>query len=379
MPPWRSEHVRKGKASGLAATANSWHGQSLATVGVFAVMKLNSNRRRAWLGGGLAVVTIVYLLNASWLAPLPDGRATLLAHRGVYQRYNREGLGKDDCTAARMLPPTHAFLENSIPSMRLGFAAGADMLEVDVHPTTDGEFAVFHDWTIDCRTEGHGVTRKHAMTELKRLDIGFGYTADGGRTYPFRGQGVGMMPTLAEAFAAFPDRRFLINIKSRDPLEAVKLAAYLRARGIDLRRRVMVYGHERPIARWRALEPGAPNFDKASLKQCTAAYMAYGWTGILPSACQDGAIAVPLAWRSVVWGWPNRFLARMHKSNTVVMLVGTPTSLNGVQGITHPSALRDVPAGFGGMIWTDAVEDVGPAWRAQQASNSARSTSERKP
>ena len=33
------------------------------------------------------------------------------------------------------------------------------MIEIDVHPTTDGQFAVFHDWTLDCRTNGAGVTR----------------------------------------------------------------------------------------------------------------------------------------------------------------------------------------------------------------------------
>ena len=47
--------------------------------------------------------------------------------------------------------------------MQAGFAAGADVVELDVHPTTDGEFAVFHDWTLDCRTDGHGVTREHSM------------------------------------------------------------------------------------------------------------------------------------------------------------------------------------------------------------------------
>ena len=36
--------------------------------------------------------------------------------------------------------------------MRAAFAAGADIVEFDVHPTSDGQFAVFHDWTLDCRT-----------------------------------------------------------------------------------------------------------------------------------------------------------------------------------------------------------------------------------
>ncbi len=59
-----------------------------------------------------------------------------------------------------MLPPTHGYLENTIASMQASFEAGADIVELDVHPTTDGRFAVFHDWTLDCRTDGHGVTRE---------------------------------------------------------------------------------------------------------------------------------------------------------------------------------------------------------------------------
>src|SRR6478735_11280754 len=103
--------------------------------------------------------------------------------------------------------------------MHAAFAAGADIVELDVHPTTDGQFAVLHDWTVDCRTEGTGETRSHDMASLKLLDIGYGYTADNGATYPFRGKGVGMMPEFKEVLAAFPDHQFLVNYKSNEARE----------------------------------------------------------------------------------------------------------------------------------------------------------------
>ena len=59
------------------------------------------------------------------------------------------------------------FLENTLPSMRAAFEAGADIVEFDIHPTTDGHFAVFHDWTVDCRTEGRGVTREHTLAAVE--------------------------------------------------------------------------------------------------------------------------------------------------------------------------------------------------------------------
>ena len=167
----------------------------------------------------------------------------------VWRRHTiPRALRRDTCTATRIHPPEHAFLENTLPSMRAAFDAGADIVEFDIHPTTDGHFAVFHDWTVDCRTEGHGITREHTLAQLKALDVGYGYTADGGKTYPFRGRGVGMMPSLDEVLDAFLDRRFLINIKSNDPDEGVALAKRLRRLPAERRARLMVYGGDAPIA-----------------------------------------------------------------------------------------------------------------------------------
>lgn len=203
----------------------------------------------------IAVATVIYLNNTSLLTPHRDGRPVLLAHRGIAQRFDERDLKNDTCTAARMLPSTHDYLENTLRSMRASFEAGTDVVELDVHPTTDGEFAVFHDWTVDCRTDGHGVTREQSMAKLKMLDIGYGYTADRGKTFPFRGKGIGLMPTLAEVFAAFPDKQLLINVKSRDASEGEKLAAVLSALPAGQRRRVMVYGGDEPIESIRRLTP----------------------------------------------------------------------------------------------------------------------------
>lgn len=109
------------------------------------------------LGMSLAVGA-VYLMNASWLAPESEGTVFVVAHRGVPHNYDRTNLGNFDCTATRIFPPTHEFIENTIPSVGAAFAAGADGVETDIHSTTDDDFAVFHDYTLDCRTDGSGVT-----------------------------------------------------------------------------------------------------------------------------------------------------------------------------------------------------------------------------
>jgi glycerophosphoryl diester phosphodiesterase len=54
------------------------------------------------------------------------------------------------------------------------------------------------------------------LAELKRLDAGYRWTADGGRTHPFRGKGI-TVPTLREVLDAFPRVRLNIDIKQAQP------------------------------------------------------------------------------------------------------------------------------------------------------------------
>lgn len=314
---------------------------------------------------GLAVTVALLLaaavlLNADFLADPLDRKPTLLAHRGIAQRFDETKLRNDTCTAARMLPPTHAALENTIPSIRAGFAAGADLVEIDVHPTTDGQFAVFHDWTLDCRTDGQGETRSHSMVDLKKLDIGHGYTADGGKTFPFRGKGVGMMPSLAEVLAAFPDRRFVINVKSRDPTEGRKLAAALGTLPAARRAGLIVYGGDEPVAEVRRLLPDVRTASRASLKACLLRNLLVGWSGYVPEACRRAMVLVPVNVTWLMWGWPHRFVRRMEAAGSEVFAVG-PYGGGFTTGIDTARDLARLPPAYGGGIWTNEIEFISRA------------------
>ncbi|BBO12934.1 MULTISPECIES: glycerophosphodiester phosphodiesterase family protein [Bradyrhizobium] len=306
----------------------------------------------------IAVAAGVYINNTSLLAPHQGGKPVLLAHRGMAQRFDERDVKSDTCTAARMLPPTHDYLENTIPSMRAGFDAGADVVELDVHPTTDGEFAVFHDWTLDCRTDGHGVTREQSMAKLKMLDIGYGYTADGGKTFPFRGKGIGMMPTLSEALATFPDKKLLINVKSRDPNEGETLAGVLNALPAERRRAVMVYGGDEPIDAIRHLTPDVRTISRAAIRNCLIRYIGYGWTGLVPAACRNAMVLVPINAAPWLWGWPDRFLARMNGVNSAVFVLGPYSGGEFSTGIDTPEAFAQLPQDYSGGVWTNEIEAI---------------------
>ncbi|WP_395646640.1 glycerophosphodiester phosphodiesterase family protein [Terricaulis sp.] len=318
-------------------------------------------KRRGIVLGAFALIAVaLFLLNTSLLAK-PTGQLSLLSHRGVHQDFSRENLDNDDCTATRIYPPTHSYIENTLPSMQAAFDAGADTVEIDIHPTTDGEFAVFHDWTLDCRTDGHGVTRGRTMSELRGLDVGYGYTADGGRTYPLRGQGVGMMRTLREVLAAFPAKKFLINFKGGEAGEADLLLAYLDATPDVNYARLAFYGAA-PANRLHELRPALRTLSRHRLIACAKSYMLTGWFGRVAEPCRNTIVFVPHNYGWVAWGWPNRFLERMQNANTDVVIVDaikrgeTP----GVGGVDDAASFAHVPRGWLGGVATDRIEVVGP-------------------
>jgi glycerophosphoryl diester phosphodiesterase len=301
----------------------------------------------------------IYLNNTDWLTSAPEGGPILLAHRGLAQTFDLDGVTNESCTAARIHAPAHPYLENTLASMAAAFRAGAEIVELDVHPTTDGRFAVFHDWTLDCRTDGMGVTRDHSLTALKALDVGYGYTADGGKTFPFRGKGVGLMPSLDDVLDAFPDRRFLIHIKSNDPHEGEQLASYLATQQPAQRARLIVYGGNLPVERFHQRLPDTRAMSHASLTQCFLRYIAIGWSGYVPAACDHSLVLVPINMAPWLWNWPNGFLNRMARAGSIVVVVGPYSSGEFSRGIDSEAEFARLPHGFAGGIWTNRIDRIG--------------------
>lgn len=90
----------------------------------------------------------------------------------------------------------------------------ADLLELDVQSTRDGEAVVIHDATLDRTTSGSGRVVDRTLREIRGFDAGYHFTPDGGRTHPYRGAGL-TVPTLDEVLAAFPHAR--VNVEIKDP------------------------------------------------------------------------------------------------------------------------------------------------------------------
>jgi glycerophosphoryl diester phosphodiesterase len=107
--------------------------------------------------------------------------------------------------------------ENTLHAFRMAVELyRTQMLELDVHLTRDGELVVAHDDTLDRCTNGSGPLAALTLAELRRLDAGFRFTPNAGRTFPARNQGV-HIPTLREVLRAFPALRINLEVKPEAP------------------------------------------------------------------------------------------------------------------------------------------------------------------
>jgi glycerophosphoryl diester phosphodiesterase len=61
--------------------------------------------------------------------------------------------------------------ENGLAGFRAVRDLGIDGVEFDIHPTTDGRFAVIHDPTLDRTTGGSGPVAARSSTELARISL----------------------------------------------------------------------------------------------------------------------------------------------------------------------------------------------------------------
>lgn len=117
---------------------------------------------------------------------------------------------------------------STMPAFQKARSLGVDVLEFDVHMTSDGHLVAIHDPTVDRTTDGSGKVNDMTLAEIKRLDAGYSFQDEHG-SYPYRGKGV-TIPTVEEIFSATsdPDMLYIIEIKhTNDPALYEEIATKL--------------------------------------------------------------------------------------------------------------------------------------------------------
>jgi glycerophosphoryl diester phosphodiesterase len=123
--------------------------------------------------------------------------------------------------------------ENTLAAFELGLQLGADVLELDVHPSRDGVLVVSHDPDA---LRSAGVARALAdcdWPEIAGWDAGFGFQDERGERV-FVGRGLGL-PRFDDVLAALPNALFNVDVKlAREP-ELRSLLSIIAARQAESR------------------------------------------------------------------------------------------------------------------------------------------------
>jgi len=103
--------------------------------------------------------------------------------------------------------------ENTLSALKWAINLGADMAEIDVQQTADGQLVVFHDDTLERTSTGAGPLGTRTLTELRALDAGSWFSPH------HAGEKI---PTLVEAITLARGQLELnIELKGDGPLEGL--------------------------------------------------------------------------------------------------------------------------------------------------------------
>lgn len=170
---------------------------------------------RTTVVASLASALLVLATSPAGAAPVPDNpwlgqRVMDMAHSG----------GEDEAPM------------NTVYAFERADALGADMLELDVQLTQDGDLAVIHNSTVDDSTDHTGRVDEYSMDELREMDAAHWFVPgrstvhdDPGVEYPLRDARHGEVdveghepedfgiPSLSDVLTQFPDTPVNIEIK----------------------------------------------------------------------------------------------------------------------------------------------------------------------
>ena len=235
-------------------------------------------QRAAWVVGVAVVAYVAALLLAR---PVPPHAFFAGERAGVQVIAHRGGAG---------LRP-EATLEAFDHAARLG----ADILEMDARATADGAIVVLHDDSVDRTTDGSGPVAALTLAALRRLDAGYRWSQDGGKTFPFRGKGLGV-PTLAEVLERHARLRMVIELKVRTAEFAHAVCNVARDSGMASRVLIASFDH----AALRAFRQSCPEVATSMSAREAQAFWVFGRLRLASAQSPDAvALQVPERFRGV--------------------------------------------------------------------------------
>lgn len=263
----------------------------------------------------ISCIIMLGILNAYLFVSELQRQGEIVAYRGGGSPVSYDKLSKTGCTASSLKESSVNSVENTLEAVASSVSAGANVIHLNVHRTSDDQLVVFHDWTLDCATNGTGPVQQSSFEQLKDLDAGYGYTFDDGSTFPFRGKGF-RISKLEEFYKQYPKHEFWLNLKNSDIRSFNTLYTYISEKNSNSVVITTLTGLE-----WfRSKDSSIRLASVDSVKRCGIDYMLMGWAGVVPDSCRNTILLIPPSMTKYFWGYPERLASRLQQHGSDVYL-----------------------------------------------------------
>lgn len=258
------------------------------------------------------------LFQASWLAQEPTGKPRLIADRAADPVRDTAG-----CVASANSGFGGAAVGPDIAALQVAAGSGADAIRVTTQ-FANGALKVAPQFESAC-------------------------AADNAR----------MPSTIKDVTTGLTKPELFWQVQGSDA--AKQLVASLPTPSIDVPGQNIVIGDAAAVAFIESLQPAYEAFSIAGAQKCASDYRLSGLWGSVPESCKNGTMLLTLDDLGyTLWGWPNRFLARM-KAAGVHVIIAQDVVDGEIKGLTDVNQYGEIARTYNGYIWVDNIEELGPA------------------
>lgn len=258
------------------------------------------------------------LFQASWLAEEPTGKPKLIADRAADPVRDTTG-----CVATANSGYGGAAVGPDIAALQLAAGSGADAIRVTTQ-VSDGALNVAPQFDSACAADN---TRAPA--------------------------------TIKDAAAGLTKPELFWQVQGA--AAAKQLVASLPTPSIDVPGQNIVIGDAAAVAFIESLQPIHEAFSIVGAQKCASDYRLSGIWGSVPESCKNDTMLLTLDDLGyTLWGWPNRFLARMKAAN-VRLIIAEDVVDGQIKGLTDVNQYGEIARTYNGYIWVDNIEELGPA------------------
>jgi len=185
--------------------------------------------------------------------------------------------------------------ENTLVSFRKGLECGADIIELDVHLSSDGELVVMHDPKVERTTDGSGELGTKTFAEIRKLNAAAKFTKAAVEPQ--------QVPTLQEALDVLKPSGCEIHIEIKLRSDGTRYAGIEKkvldlVRGNDLLEKAVITSFDQPtLKELKVLEPKV----RTLISVNKSYFQAAGMRG--PESIADELSKLGLEYVAIDQGW----------------------------------------------------------------------------